>query len=158
MHKKKYVAVFVMLVLLCSCLSGCLKMDVLDPEEATSNKEPGQTIPTTETNNTDSSENTTQPTEAEDVDSTEQEETVLKTPVDIDTVGGAVIVGVIGYDGQGWYLQPEQPLNVTYEYFLDNPSLFPEQTRIAMFDPAVDGVEKTRYLGQTVTMDSRIST
>ena len=157
MYKKKYVAVFVMLVLLCSCLSGCLKTDVLDPVETTLSKEPVQTVPTTETNNTDPSENTTQPTEAEGVDSTEDtaepEETVPETPVDINTVGGAVIVGVIGYDAQGWYLQPEQPLNVAYEYFLDNPSIFPQQTRIAMFDPKVDGIEKARYLGQTVTME-----
>lgn len=76
-----------------------------------------------------------------------------KEPVDIETIGGAVIVGKIGYDEQGWYLQPEQPLNVTYEYFLDDPSVFPQQTRIAMFDPAVDGVEKARYLGHTVTME-----
>ena len=157
MYKKKYVAVFVMLVLLCSCLSGCLKTDVLDPVETTLSKEPVQTVPTTETDNTDPSENTTQPTEAEGVDSTEDtaepEETVPETPVDINTVGGAVIVGVIGYDEQGWYLQPEQPLNVAYEYFLDNPSIFPQQTRIAMFDPKVDGIEKARYLGQTVTME-----
>ena len=157
MYKKKYVAVFVMLVLLCSCLSGCLKTDVLDPVETTLSKEPVQTVPTTETNNTDPSENTTQPTEAEGVDSTEDTaeptETEPVPPVDIDTVGGAVIVGVIGYDEQGWYLQPEQPLNVAYEYFLDNPSIFPQQTRIAMFDPKVDGIEKARYLGQTVTME-----
>ena len=157
MNKKKYVAVFVMLALLCSCLSGCLKPNASDPVETTLSKEPIQTVPNTETNNTDPSENTTHPTEAEGIDSpedtTEPEETVPETPVDINTVGGAVIVGMIGYDAQGWYLQPEQPLNVTYEYFLDNPSVFPQQTRIAMFDPAVDGVEKARYLGQTVTME-----
>ena len=107
----------------------------------------------------DSEENTS----AEDTDTNEipqnnpSEETnpaiPIKEPVDIETVGGAVIVGKIGYDEGGWYLQPEQPLNVTYEYFLDNPSVFPLQTRIAMFDPAVDGVEKAQYLGQTVTME-----
>ena len=46
--------------------------------------------------------------------------------MDIESIGGAVIVGVIGHDEQGWYLQPEQPLNVAYEYFLDNPSVFPQ--------------------------------
>ena len=138
MYKKKYVAVLVVLVL-CACLSGCLN---LDPVETTLSKEAVQTVPTADTNSTDPTGNTTQPAETEPV-----------TPVDIHTVGGAVIVGVIGYDGQGWYLQPEQPLNVTYEYFMDKPSVFPQQTRIAMFDPVVDGVEKARYLGQTVTME-----
>ena len=80
-------------------------------------------------------------------------EPTQKEPIDIETIGGAIIVGKIGYDEEGWYLQPEQPLNVKYEYFLDNPSVFPRQTRIAMFDPAVDGVEKARYLGHTVTME-----
>ena len=161
MYKKKCVALFVILVLLCSCLSGCLKANVLDPAETTVRKEPVQTAPSTEAVDTDPTENTTEPAEADSSDPTEEvtepTETVpviqVQTPVDIETIGGAVIVGVIGHDEQGWYLQPEQPLNVAYEYFLDNPSVFPQQTRIAMFDPEVDGVEKALYLGQTVTLE-----
>ena len=142
MYQKKFVAALVLLAMLCASLSGCFQLNTSDPTQSTTDRNPVQTAPTTETENTDPTENTTQPTETEPV-----------TPVDIDTVGGAVIVGVIGYDEQGWYLQPEQPLNVTYEYFLGNPSIFPQQTRIAMFDPSVDGVEKAQYLGQTVTME-----
>ena len=127
MYKKKYIAGIMMLALLCCCLSSCLKPNASNPTQSTTDRAPAQTNPTTET------------------------EPV--TPVDIDTVGGAVLVGVIGCDAQGWYLQPEQPLNVTYAYFLDNPSVFSQQTRIAMFDPSVDGVEKAQYLGQTVTME-----
>ena len=161
MYKKKYVAVLVLLALLCSCLCGCQKAVVSDPTVTTVGTEPVQTVSTTEAENTDPTETTAQPTEAESVDPTEEvtepEETVpvvqVVTPVDIDTVGGAVIVGVIGHDEQGWYLQPEQPLNVTYEYFLDNPSVFPQLTRIAMFDPKVDGIEKALYIGQTVTVE-----
>lgn len=104
--------------------------------------------------NTKNTQESGDPTEFDSVISEEvkpsQDE---KESVDIETVGGAVIVGKIGYDEQGWYLQPEQPLNVKYEYFLDNPSVFPRQTRIAMFDPEVDGVEKAQYLGQTVTLE-----
>lgn len=142
MYQKNFVAALVLLAMLCAILSGCFQLNTSDPTQSTKGRNPVQTAPTTETENTDPTENTTQPTETEPV-----------TPVDIDTVGGAVIVGVIGYDEQGWYLQPEQPLNVSYEYFLDKPSVFPEQTRISMFDPSVDGVEKARYLGQTVTME-----
>ena len=142
MYQKNFVAALVLLAMLCASLSGCFQLNTSDPTQSTTGRNPVQTAPTTETENTDPTENTTQPTETEPV-----------TPVDIDTVGGAVIVGVIGYDEQGWYLQPEQPLNVSYEYFLDKPSVFPEQTRIAMFDPSVDGVEKARYLGQTVTTE-----
>ena len=172
MYTKKCVAVLLIVALLCACLSGCVKLDGLDPMESTMDTDPIQTVPTTETDNTVPSENatqptetdntvpsenTTQPTETESADPTENTTepagTASATPVDINTVGGAVIVGVIGYDEQGWYLQPEQPLNVAYEYFLDNPSVFPQQTRIAMFDPKVDGVEKALYLGQTVTLE-----
>ena len=142
MYQKNFVAALVLLAMLCASLSGCFQLNTSDPTQSTTGRNPVQTAPTTETENTDPTENTTQPTETEPV-----------PPVDIDTVGGAVIVGVIGYDEQGWYLQPEQPLNVTYEYFLGNPSIFPQQTRIAMFDPSVDGVEKARYHGQTVTME-----
>ena len=142
MYQKNFVAALVLLAMLCASLSGCFQLNTSDPTQSTTGRNPVQTAPTTETENTDPTENTTQPTETEPV-----------TPVDIDTVGGAVIVGVIGYDEQGWFLQPEQPLNVSYEYFLDKPSVFPEQTRIAMFDPSVDGVEKARYLGQTVTTE-----
>jgi transglutaminase-like putative cysteine protease len=80
-------------------------------------------------------------------------EPAVQLPVDIETVGGVVIVGTMGQDAQGWYIQPEQPLNITYQYFLDAPSVFREQTRIAMFDPKDDGVEKAFYLGQTVTAE-----
>ena len=38
MYKKKCVALFVILVMLCSCLSGCLKANVLDPAETTVRK------------------------------------------------------------------------------------------------------------------------
>ena len=155
MYIKRFITVFVILALVCACLSGCLKTDVLDSAETTAPKELDPVA--TDTDTTDSTENTTQSTESESADPTEEttepEETMPQTPVDINTVGGAVIVGVIGYDEQGWYLQPEQPLNVAYEYFLGKPSVFPQQTRIAMFDPLVDGVEKARYLGQMVTME-----
>ena len=73
-------------------------------------------------------------------------------PIDIETVGGVVIVGTVGVDEAGWHIVPEQPLNITYEYFLDNPSVFPAQTRIRMMDPKDDGVDKSVYLGQTVTV------
>ena len=75
-----------------------------------------------------------------------------KEPVDIETIGGAVIVGKIGFDEAGWHIVPEQPLNITYEYFLNNPSVFPEQTLIRLIAPKDDGIDKAVYLGQTVTV------
>ena len=74
------------------------------------------------------------------------------TPVNIETTGGVVVVGKIGHDDKGWHIIPEQPLNITYTYFLDNPSVFDSQTRIALVDPKDDGIDKSIYLGQTVTL------
>ena len=76
----------------------------------------------------------------------------IKEPVDIETIGGVVIVGTIGFDEAGWHIVPEQPLNITYNYFYNNPSVFPEQTNIRMIDPKIDGMDKAVYLGQPVTV------
>jgi len=135
---EKIIAISLLMVMMCFALFACQlrTIDSKDSEENTSAEDTDTNgIPQ---NNPSEETNPAIP---------------IKEPVDIETVGGAVIVGKIGYDEGGWYLQPEQPLNVTYEYFLDNPSVFPMQTRIAMFDPAVDGVEKAQYLGQTVTLE-----
>ncbi len=106
--------------------------------------------------NEDETQNTQESDTQEESDTKESEETnqedIVKTPVDIETIGGVVIVGKIGFDEKGWHIVPEQPLNITYTYFIDNPSVFPEQTRISMIDPKDDGVEKSVYLGQTVTV------
>ena len=111
-----------------------------------------------ETQNTQASEVPTETDQAETEETTSvaPEETTpeisVKDPIDIETVGGVVIVGTVGYDEAGWHIVPEQPLNITYEYFLDNPSMFPEQTRINLIDPKDDGKDKSLYLGHTVTI------
>ena len=79
-------------------------------------------------------------------------EVIAEDSIDIETIGGVVIVGKIGFDEAGWHIIPEQPLNITYTYFLDNPSVFPEQTRIRLIDPKDDGMDKAAYLGHTVTV------
>lgn len=104
-----------------------------------------QTVGGTETN-IDTVETSQSVTEEKDPDIT------VKSPLDIETIGGVVIVGVIGFDEAGWHIVPEQPLNITYNYFYDNPSVFSEQTRISMVDPKDDGIDKAVYLGQIVTV------
>ena len=74
-----------------------------------------------------------------------------QTAIDIVTTDGVVLVGQMLLDEEGWYFQLEQPLNITFEYFLDNPTVYPEQTTIRMFDPKDDYFEKSIYLGQKVT-------
>ena len=96
-----------------------------------------------------------QPSEDHVPEEIKQEEIVHAPaqPLDISTSGGAVIVGTVCRDEEGWFLRPEQPLNVEYHYFLDNPTRFDELLRIELFDGSTDGIEKLLYLGETVTIE-----
>lgn len=134
MNTKKLIAIMLALVLMCGCLFACGKNNDTEVNVGTES----------------SAEGTTNTSKTEDVTQTSEPE--VQTPIDIETIGGVVIVGKIGTDDNGWYIQPEQPLNITYTYFQDNPAVYTEQTRIQMFDPADDGVEKALYIGKTVTV------
>ena len=127
-----------MLAVICSILCAC--------QTRGQNPHNNDTKPSAENQATEGSDSTegTEPAE------TEPENKPI--PVDIETIGGVVIVGEIGFDEKGWHIIPEQPLNITYTYFLDKPSVFPAQTRISMLHPKDDGVDKAVYLGQTVTV------
>lgn len=133
---KKTISIFLLLALLCSMFAGCATRE---PTETPGNTEPSQTESTAPED--------TKPEE------TQPEETVPVTPVDITTTGGVVLVGTVMHDDDGWYLESQQPLNVTFHYFMDNPSTFDSLTRVCMFDPTIDGIEKLVYLGETVTIE-----
>lgn len=138
---KKLTAVLLLLAMMCTLLCAC-QTGVKDPQ--------GSDIkPSTES--VDKSE-TTESDPSEEVEAANPEQDISPIPVDIETIGGVVIVGRIGFDEKGWHIVPEQPLNITYSYFLDEPSVFPVQTRISMIDPKDDGVDKAAYLGQIVTV------
>ena len=137
MNAKKIISVLLMLVLLCSGMVAC--SDTGDTNQTIPEKENTPSVDTTDSTQDDTQQKDPEPT-------------VPVTLVDIGTTGGVVIIGNINYDEQGWYVQPIQPLNITFEYFLGNPSVFTEQTRIKMFDPQIDGVEKALYIGQIVTI------
>ena len=102
----------------------------------------------------DTTENDTEEPEETSSPDTEGEEPGIspEDSLDIETLGGVVIVGKIGFDEAGWHILPEQPLNITYNYFYEKPSVFPGQTRVRMIDPKDDGIDKAVYLGQTVTV------
>lgn len=139
----KKISFVLLLGLLCLCLWACGGGSAHEPAETYVESEIEQSELPAQSVMADT-QAITQPME------TESEVPVL-TPIDIETIGGVVIIGEIGRDEQGWYIKPEQPLNVTYKYFLDKPSVFAEQIRISMFDPKVDGFEKALYIGQTIT-------
>ena len=143
--KKTSVLLTMLLVAgICLNLCACGAMPNDQNEGKTENTQENNTLTETHTK------------ESEETDSKESEETTpestIKDPIDIETIGGVVIVGKIDFDESGWHIVPERPLNITYSYFLNNPSVFQEQTRISMIDSKDDGIDKTVYLGHTVTV------
>ena len=137
---KKIISILILSAMICQLLTACQTQD----EKTDDNKQTGKesTVESTDEGN-----------QADETESDGREQDIAPMPLDIETIGGVVIVGKIGFDEKGWHIVPEQPLNITYEYFLDNPSVFPNQTRISMTDPTDDGVDKSVFLGQTVTVE-----
>lgn len=137
---KKIISILILSAMICQLLTACQTQDEKTDDNKQTDKE--STVESTDEGN-----------QADETESDDREQDIAPMPLDIETIGGVVIVGKIGFDEKGWHIVPEQPLNITYEYFLDNPSVFPNQTRISMTDPKDDGVDKSVYLGQTVTVE-----
>ena len=146
MKSKKQITIIMMLLVLCICLFGCSNKD-----DATTT-EPGEEVTSaiSEDAFSASGESTTASQTAKE-EETQPAGTADKTAVDIVTDGGVVLIGKIGKDANGWYFSPEEPINITFKFFEEKDSVYNGQTRIQMFDPADDGIEKAIYMGQTVT-------
>lgn len=147
--RKTFVLLKTLLVVwICLNLDACGTMAIDQKEEKTENTQESNTLTKTE------------PKESEGTNFKESEEVTtesnIKDPIDIETIGGVVIVGRVGYDEAGWHIVPERPLNIIYTYFLDSPSVFQEQTRISMINPKDDGMDKAVYLGHTVTVHGEL--
>lgn len=129
---KRLFSFIVALLVVCSALTGCAG------KAGSSSASDEESIATTTASQTGTTSSTTgnEP----------------KEPLFLETPGGAAIVGKIKKDADGWYFEPEQPLTVKLTYFPDNPELFENLTRIAMFDVSDDGVNKTIYQDNTVTI------
>ena len=137
---KKFISILILSAMICQLLTACQTQDEKTDDNKQTDKE--STVESTDEGN-----------QSDETESDGLKQDIAPMPLDIETIGGVVIVGKIGFDAKGWHILPEQPLNITYEYFLDNPSVFPNQTRISMTDPTDDGVDKSVYLGQTVTVE-----
>ena len=142
MQLKNRIALLLVLTVLCLGICACRQGDVADQTETVGG---GTTVEVTLAE-TQTDTETAEPAETEPA-------ITVQLPIDIETDGGVVIIGMIDKDDGGWYIRPEQPLNITFEYFLDNPTEYSEQTRIQMYDPSIDGVEKSVYIGKTVTVE-----
>lgn len=83
---------------------------------------------------------------------TESSKTNPAEPLMLETPAGAVLVGKIKKDADGWYFEPEQPLNIKLTCYLDFTPSYNNLTRIEMFENSVDGTSKELFLYDTVTV------
>lgn len=128
--------VFTLILIICILLSGCA-VDTKSPYESS---EPTY------------SDNTTSSASSMPDDSGDDKKPDAPTSLSIETPGGAILVGTIKKDTKGWYFEPEQTLTVKLTYYIDHPELFENLTRIEMFDYSDDGLNKTLYQDDTVTI------
>ena len=53
----------------------------------------------------------------ESTESTDNREGIPEGPVDIETSGTAIVIGIIGRDDDGWFFTPEQTVNLRLTYY-----------------------------------------
>ena len=79
-----------------------------------------------------------------------------KEPLSLETPSGAVLVGIISKDSDGWYFMPEQPLNLTLTYYVEYPEQFDNVTKLRMLDDSEDNFSKALYANELVTVTGEI--
>ena len=109
MNLKKLISIIMVLIMICSCFSAC-----------------GDTTASTQTGA--EAEKNSDVNFSDDTQNSENESPSNSEAVDIETDGGVVLIGKICFEENEWYFQTEQALNITFEYIMDKPSVFTEQT------------------------------
>lgn len=84
--------------------------------------------------------------------STDTEKDIPTDPLVLETPAGAVLVGKIKKDSDGWYFEPEQPLTVKLTCYPDLTPSYDNLNRINMFADSDDGMNKELYRDDTVTV------
>lgn len=95
----------------------------------------------------------TDPGETPSQEKPKKEET-NKDPISIETPAGAVLVGTVRKDADGWSLQTEQPVNVTLTELMDHPEVSDHQTGIRMFE--TDAYSLGNFRDCTVTVQGML--
>lgn len=85
-----------------------------------------------------------------------EEEVKKKDALSLETESGAVLVGVIKKDSDGYYFMPEQPLNITLTYYIDRPEQFNEVIQLRMLDDSEDEWNKSIYINELVTITGEV--
>ena len=115
--------------------------------------------PSETTGVTDTRVTTDASTESEKItESTDNREGIPEGPVDIETSGTAIVIGIIGRDDDGWFFTPEQTVNLRLTYYgEDNAEVFDGVTKFRMLGTDGDGIRKVEYEGMTVTVSGLIT-
>lgn len=136
---KAGILLLTVIILLCSCSKDkgipprVTEDDTLPATEAVTEEE---TVAATE-------EETQPPKEIEPIDLT-----VKTVPADV------VIWGKLNRDDRGWFVTLGEALSVTDE---NDGALYTDVTRIALPETSADGIDKSTYLGATVTLEGRLA-
>lgn len=85
-----------------------------------------------------------------------EEDVKSKTSLDIETPSGAVLIGSIKRDKEGWYFMPIQPLNITLTYYVDHEEKFENIIKLRMLDDEEDNFQKSVYNNEIVTVYGEI--
>ena len=131
--KTKIKTLIAAVLTICLTLTGCA---------AVPNREPASSPESTDTAASEASQ-----TESSKADETDPEESLM-----LETPAGAVLIGKIKKDSDGWFFEPEQPLTVKLTCYTDYAPTYENLKRINMFDNSVDGTNKELYRYDTVTI------
>lgn len=85
-----------------------------------------------------------------------EEDVRSKESLDLETPSGAVLIGSIKKDSEGWYFMPIQPLNIKLTYFIDYPEYFENVIKLRMLDDSEDNFNKAVYNNEIVTVYGEI--
>lgn len=85
-----------------------------------------------------------------------EEDVKSQKSLDLETQSGAVLVGSIKRDSEGWYFMPIQPLNITLTYYIDYPEKFENIIKLRMLDDEEDNFNKAVYNNEIVTVYGEI--
>ena len=105
-----------------------------------------------EINNTDNGEEVKNP--AKEI--LKEEDVKSKEKVKIETPSGAVLVGSIKRDSEGWYFMSIQPLDITLTYYIDHPEKFENVIKLRMLEDNEDNFNKSIYNNEIVTVYGEI--
>ena len=108
------------------------------------------------TNNVKPNKNQTSEPSTTTAPTTEKEPVVDDHTINIKTSGGAVIIGEISKDDNGFYIVPERDLKVELTNDENTLKQFDNVTRINMYDSSVDEIDKNDFKGKVVTVSGKL--